>query len=325
MVRWGILGPGVISRAFAADLKITDGAVLVAVGSHSRERAAEFAAEHDIPSAHGSYDELACNPDVDAIYIGTPHAFHETHATLCVSHGKHVLCEKPLAINTEQAQRMLRAAQAADRIVMEAMWTRFLPSIDRVREVIAAGAIGEPRILTADFGFHADFDPSSRLFAPALGGGALLDIGVYIVSLGVMLFGPPVDVTGSATVGDTGVDEENAFVMRHGNGQMTLGVTSFRVNTLRTAVIQGPRGWIRIHAPFWGSEYITVGSHDGGEETLHLPHRGNGLSHEAEVFMQLIAHGHRESPLMPMDQSVSVMRAMDTLRHQWGVSYPGDQ
>jgi predicted dehydrogenase len=322
VVRWGILGPGVISRAFAADLGVTEGAQLVAVGSRSMERALKFADEFGIRRVYGTYDELVSDPYVDAVYVGTPHAFHEEHATLCLTNGKHVLCEKPLAINAEQARRMIRTARAEDRVLMEAMWTRFLPSLEHVRRIIADGSIGEPRFLTADFGFRARFDRSSRLFDPALGGGALLDLGVYIVSLAVMIFGPPVDIDGLATIGTTGVDEECSLVLRHADGQTTVGVASFRIDTSRAALIHGTRGWIRIHAPWWASTHVSVGSQDGVEDTRHLPFRGGGFTHEAEAFMQLVTRGQRDSPVMPLEESLYVMRVMDALRDRWGLRYP---
>ena len=289
---------------------------MVAVGSRSRERAERFAAEHGIPAFHETYEALASDPQVDAVYVGTPHAFHEEHATLCLKHGKHVLCEKPLAINAQEAERMIRTAQVEDRTLMEAMWTRFLPSMEHLRQIIADGVIGEPRVLTADFGFRAQFDPSSRLFDPQLGGGALLDLGVYIISLAVMIFGAPVDIDGLANIGSTGVDEECSFVTRHNDGQMTLGVASLRTDTAREALIQGTRGRIRIHSPWWASAHATVETDDGGEDTLHLPFRGSGLTHEAEAFMQLAERGERDSSVMPLDESLTVMKAMDALRHQ---------
>lgn len=205
---------------------------------------------------------------------------------------------------------------------MEAMWTRFLPSIERVRQLVADGTIGESRFLTAGFGFHTDVDRSSRLFDPRLGGGALLDLGVYVLSLATMVFGRVVDIEGIANLGFTGVDDECSFVMRHGEGQMTLGVASFRTKTAGVALIQGTRGWIKIHVPWWASTQVTVGSEDGRENTFHLPFRGGGYTHEAEAFMDLMQRGQRDSPVMPLDESVSILEAMDALRDRWGLRYP---
>lgn len=205
-IRWGILATGGIAGVFAEALRESAGAEIVAVGSRSADGARRFADHHGIPHAHGSYTDLAADPDVDAIYIATPHAFHERDTILCLEDGKHVICEKPLAINAEQARRMIDAARAADRLLMEAMWTRFLPSTRRLVEIIVSGMIGEPRSFSADFRIAPPFDPTSRLFDPALGGGALLDLGVYAVSMAHHLFGPPEEVEGDAVIGPTGVD-----------------------------------------------------------------------------------------------------------------------
>jgi predicted dehydrogenase len=321
-VRWGILGPGAISELFAQALEEAEGADLVAVGSRDEGRAGAFARKHDVARAHGSYVDLAADPDIDAIYIGTPHSFHEEHTVLCLSHGKHVLCEKPLAINAGQAGRMIRAAHQHDRLLMEAMWTRFLPSLEHVRKVMASGRIGEPRTLTADFGIQPEFDPTSRLFDPRLGGGALLDLGVYAVSLGHWLFGDPVDIKGTAHLGPTGVDDDSAFVLRHGEGQITTAFQSMRIDTPREAVIRGTGGWIRLHEPWWGTSSLAIGTAAGEQETLTLALKGQGYTHMAEGFMDLVREDRRDSDVISLEDSLAIMETMDTLREQWGLKYP---
>jgi predicted dehydrogenase len=217
---------------------------------------------------------------------------------------------------------MMQTAREEDRLLMEGMWTRFLPSLERVREIIADGAIGEPRTLTADLGFHAEFDPSSRLFDPQLGGGALLDLGVYAISMATLLFGPPIDINGIANLTTTGVDEQCSILTRHSDGQMAIALASFRLETAREALIQGTRGWIRIHEPWWASTFVTAKSHEHGEERLRMPFRGGGFVHEAEAFMELIRNNQRNSPVMPLEESLSIMNAMDALRKRWGLQYP---
>jgi predicted dehydrogenase len=322
VIRWGILAPGKISGAFAAALQEADGVELAAVGSRDVGRAGEFAARYGFDRAHGSYAELAADPGVDAVYIGTPHTFHERDTVLCLENGKHVLCEKPLAINAAEARRMVAAAAANDRLLMEAMWTRFLPSLIRVRQLITEGAIGAPRTLTADFGFHAAFDPTSRLFDPALGGGTLLDLGVYPVSLAHWLFGDPVEIHGTANLGSTGVDEDAGILLRHADGEVTTAFTSFRVETSRTATIQGTEGWIRLEQPFWGARRITVGLKGRDEESRSFDLRGGGYTHMAEAFMDLIRQGKRDSEVISHAQSLAVVETMDTLRAGWGQKYP---
>lgn len=321
-IRWGILGPGRISRKFAQGLREAAGAELAAVGSRDAGRAAAFAADFGGLRAHGSYEALAADPAVDAVYIGTPHAQHEEHTVLCLSRGKHVLCEKPLAINAEQAGRMVDAARRSQLVLMEAMWTRFLPSIVRVRELIAAGSIGDVRLVTADFGFRAAFDPHSRLFAPGLGGGALLDLGIYPLTLASMLVGPPVEIRASANLGATRVDEEVAIMLRHAGGEIALLAASLRADTPREATITGTNGRIRILFPWWAGARIGLTEGGGPEQLSEWPSRGGGYTHEAEAFMDLIREERRESPVMPLDESLTIMRTMDAIRAQCGVRYP---
>lgn len=323
-VRWGILGPGSISRTFSEALLEAHDAGITAVGSRDRGRAEVFAADFGASRAHGSYAELAADPEVDAVYIGTPHSRHADDAILCLEAGKHVLCEKPLALSRAQAERMFAAARRCDRLLMEAMWTRFLPSLLDVRRRLAAGEIGEPRLLQADFGIRPAFDPHSRLFDPALGGGALLDLGVYTVSLGHWLFGTPLSVAGTARLGPTGVDDDSAELLSHEDGRITLGFQSMRIETPREAVIRGTDGWIRLHEPWWGARRVTVKSGDGGPVELEFELRGRGYTHMVEAFMDLLRADRRESDVMPPDDSLAVLSTMDELRRQWGVSYPGE-
>jgi predicted dehydrogenase len=326
-VRWGILAPGRIARKFATALREADGARLVAVGSRDPARAAAFASEFGLAPAHthGSYEALAGDAEVDAVYIGSPHTGHEEHALLCLAHGKHVLCEKPLAVNAAQAGRMVAAARAAGLLLMEAVWTRFLPSIVRVRELVAAGELGEVRLVQADFGFRAALDPRSRLFAPELAGGALLDLGIYPLNLASMLCGAPVCVQASANLGPTGVDEETAVVLRHARGELATLSCSLRSDTPREAHVIGTEGRIRILLPWWAGTRLAVQRRDqDAESVFDLPSRGGGYAHEAEAFMDLLRAGRTEPDVMPLDESLAIMRTMDAIRAQCGVRYPAD-
>jgi predicted dehydrogenase len=324
IIRWGILGPGRISRTFAAGLSEAEGAELAAVGSRSAERAGAFAAEFGCARSWGSYEELAADPEVDAVYVGTPHTCHEQNVLLCLGAGKHVLVEKPFAINAEQTGRMIRAARENDRLLMEAMWTRFLPTLVRVREIVARGDIGEVRMVTADFGFRAPHDPRSRLFDPALGGGSLLDLGVYPLTLASMLCGEPSEVRALANLGATGVDEEAAVILKHRGGELAVIHAALRFDTPRHAFILGTAGRIEIMFPWWASSQLRLQVRDQPEELLHLPHRGGGYAHEAEEFMDLVRTGARDSQVMPLAESLSIMKTMDLIRDQWGLAYPGE-
>lgn len=325
-IRWGILAPGRISQKFAAALADAAGARLTAVGSRDAGRAGAFAAAHGIPAthAHGSYEALAADPEVDAVYIGSPHSGHCEHTLLCLAHGKHVLCEKPLAVNAAQGERMVAAARASGLLLMEAVWTRFLPSLARARELVAGGAIGEVRLVQADFGFRAPFDPHSRLFAPELAGGALLDLGIYPLTLASLFCGPPVAIHATANLGPTGVDEETAIVLRHARGELATLSCSLRSDTPREAHIIGTAGRLRLLFPWWAGTGLAVQRGGGGEKLLDLPSRGGGYAHEAEAFMDLLRAGRTEPDVMPLNESLSILRTMDTIRAQCGVRYPAD-
>jgi predicted dehydrogenase len=323
-VRWGILGPGRIARAFAAGLQEAEGAMLAAVGSRDVARAERFAAEFGFRRAHGCYEDLASDPEIDAIYVGTPHACHEAHTILCLEAGKHVLCEKPLALNAVQARRMIATAQARDRALMEALWTRFLPVWRAVTDEIARGAIGDVRLIQADFGFRTTFDATSRLFAPTLGGGTLLDLGIYPLNLAFMLGGPPVEIHTTANLGATGVDEESAILLRHAGGRLSTLACSFRADTPREARIIGTDGIITVERPWWGGTRYQRQVGDGSVESFRHPARGGGYTDEAEAFMALIRSGRRDSPVMPLSESLAVLEIMDTIRERWGVRYPGE-
>lgn len=323
-IRWGILGPGAISTKFATGLQAAENGTLVAIGSRDKTRAADFANRFGASESHGSYQALVENENVDAVYIGTPHTFHKEHTILALRHGKHVLCEKPFAINRSEAADMVAVAKETDRFLMEAMWSRFLPTLVKTRELIAAGAIGEVRMLQADFGFRTKVNPEGRLFKPELGGGALLDVGIYPLSLASMLFGKPDKIKSMANLGSTGIDEETAILLGYPNGEMAVCTTAVRLNTPHEAFIQGTEGSIHIHAPWWVSTDITV-KRGGESETLNLPYKGNGYTHEAEALGHCVAAGENESAVMPLDESLDILETMDTIRQEWGLIYPMEQ
>ena len=320
-LRWGILGLGNIAKQFANGLKELPDAQLIAVGSRTQEKADKFGAEFDAPHRHASYKALANDPDVDAIYIATPHSAHAEDALLCLDAGKAVLCEKPFTINAAQAERVIQRAREKKVFCMEAMWSRFFPLVYRLRELLAEGAIGEARMLHADFGFRAGVNPESRLFNPAMGGGGLLDVGVYTLSLASLLFGTPDGVTGLAHIGETGVDEQAGMVLRYDAGRLAVLSTGVRVNTPQDAVILGTDGRITIHSPWWKPSKMTV-SANGKDEEVSLPFTGNGYQFEAQEVARCVRAGKTESDTLPLDETLSVMRTMDALRAQWGLKYP---
>ena len=320
-IRWGILGPGRIAKKFAAGLALLPEAELTAVGSRTQAGADAFAGEFNVPRRHASYEALAADPAIDAVYVATPHSRHAENALLCLAAGKPVLCEKPFTINAREAISVIKFARAKKILLMEAMWTRFLPLFVRLREMLAAGVIGDVRLLTADFGFRVE-RREGRLFDPALGGGALLDVGIYPVSLASMIFGSPLHIQGVAELGPTGVDEQAAGTLSHSRGRLAVFHTSLRANTFQEAAILGTLGRIRIHQPWWKATGLTLHRDAGGEEFLEFPYTGNGYQFEAAAFMDCLRQGRLESPVIPLDETLTIMNTLDAFRAQWGLKYP---
>jgi predicted dehydrogenase len=321
-VRWGIIGTGHIAKKFAEGLLSLPEAELVAVGSRSQASADDFAAWYGIPHRHATYAGLANDPDVDAVYVSTPHPFHKDNSLLCLKAGKAVLCEKPFALNAAQAEEVIKLARAKKLFLMEAMWTRFLPVMVEVRELLAEDAIGEVRMLIADFGFRADWNPKSRLLNPELGGGALLDVGIYSLSLASAVFGTPSRVTGLAHLGATGVDEQAAAVLGYNQGQLALLAAAVRTNSPQEALLLGTEGSIRIHSPWWKPTMLTLSKTGQADEVVELPYSSNGYNYEAAEVMACLRAGKTESDIMPLNETLSILKTADELRAEWGLKYP---
>jgi predicted dehydrogenase len=300
-------------------------AEVLAVGSRSRASAQEFADKRSIPRRHASYDDLASDPDVDVVYIATPHPLHAENATLCLRAGKAVLCEKPFSVNAAEAERVVKLARERGLFIMEGMWTRFFPLMEEVRRLTSEGAIGEVRMLNVDFGFRAGLDPASRLFDPKLGGGALLDVGVYCVSLASMILGQPSGSVGLSHLGKTGVDEQASIVLEHEGGRLANLSIGIRTTTPQEATIMGTEGYVRIHAPWWRPKSMTIYRPGEESETVDAPVSGNGFNYEAAEVMRCLETGKTESDVMPLDETISVMRTMDRIRATWGLRYPGEE
>ena len=322
-VRWGVIGPGRIAGVFAEGLRELPDARLVAVGSRTQANADTFGAKYHVPRRYDSYAAVAADPEVDAVYIATPHALHAENTIMCLEAGKAVLCEKPIAINARQAAQMVETARARRVLLMEAMWTRFLPIMVRVRELLAQGAIGEVRMVTSDFGFRTGVNPTGRLFDPALGGGGLLDVGVYPISLASMVFGAePERIATLADIGETGVDEQAAAVMGYGAGRIAIIWTAVRTSTPHETTILGTDGMIRIHRPSWCPTRMTLARSGQPDEDIELPFPGNGYQFEAAEIARCLREGRLESDVMPLDETLAIMRTMDRIRSEWGLKYP---
>lgn len=324
-VRWGILGLGHIARKFAVGLQSVPDAQLVAVGSRSSDKARAFAAEFRVPHAHGSYEALASDPDVDVVYVATPHPMHYETAMLCLKAKKAVLCEKPFTLNAAECQSLIDYARGERLFLMEAMWTRFLPTILQVRDWLGQGVIGQPRIMTADFGFRAAWNPEARTLNPRLGGGALLDVGIYPLALAAMVFGDkPVSIMGRCHLGETGVDEQSAMVLAYAGGELALLHCAVRTQTPHEARIMGTEGAIYMPA-FWHGTEVKLSVAGKDPEIVIPAMTGNGYNYEAVEVQRCLRAGLMESPVLPLSESLNLMRIMDELRRQFGLVYPQER
>ena len=322
-VRWGIAAPGRIAAQFAEGLALVDDAELVAVGSRAKERADEFGDRFGIPNRYGSYDELMEDPGVDVVYVATPHAQHEAVVLRAIEGGKHVLCEKPFALNATQATRMADAARARGVFAMEALWSRFLPSYRVLAELLGEERVGEPMVVEADFGFRVPLMPEHRLFDLAQGGGALLDLGIYPLQLCSMVLGTPDHVVAEGHVGETGADEQVAAVLHHAGGRLGVIKAATRVPLSNTARISGTDGWIEL--PAWMHRPTRVGVGSGNSvDWVEADYEGEGLRFQAIEVHRCLAAGERESPVAPLDETIEIAHTMDEIRAQIGVVYAAD-
>jgi len=325
MIRWGILGTGSIAHSFAKGLAALPDARLQAVGSRAQETADTFGAKFSVSNCHPSYDALAGDPEVDVIYVATPHTSHCENTIRCLEAGKHVLCEKPFALNAGQAQQMIVTANQRRLFLMEAMWTRFLPTLVKTREWLDAGVIGPVRALFCDMGFRTQFDPTSRLYDPELGGGALLDLGVYPVSLASMVLGAhPAETAALAQMGKTGVDEDCLVTLKYESGALATAHCTIGARTPAEALVMGEAGTIRVHAPFYAATTATLRQSNGEEEEIQMPLTGNGYNYQAAAVMDCLRAGELQSSVMPLGESLAIMQLLDRLRVQIGLVYPGE-
>ena len=322
-IRWGIAATGGIARGFAQGLAETADAHTVAVASRSAERAESFGAEFDIPHRHASYEDLAADDDVDIVYVATPHSRHEDDTMLFLEAGKHVLCEKPFALNERQARRMVGTARERGLFVMEAIWSRFLPAYVILGELLAESAIGEVDSVDADFGLQFPWDPSHRLFDLALGGGALLDLGIYPLQLASLVLGAPAQVHAVGALGSTGADEHVAAVLAHERGALATIRAATRVNLECTARIANSDGVIALPAFMHCPDSLTITTPRGAER-LDAPIVGQGLRYQVGEVHRCLRSGALESPAIPHAETLSLAATMDRIRAEIGVVYPGE-
>lgn len=321
-LRWAILGAGGIAGAFAGAVTRHTRSQVVAVGSRDLQRATRFAGQHDIPRAHGSYEALVADPDIDAVYVATPHSEHRDHALLAIAAGRPVLVEKAFTRDAAAAQEVLAAAGAAGVFAMEAMWTRFLPHMVALRELVAAGGIGEPIGLVADHGQDMrHHPPSHRLHDPALAGGALLDLGVYPVSFAHDLFGVPDRITALGSRTATGVDGQVSLALGFGEVMQASLHTTLWARTATTAVVFGTEGRVELADRFYGPTSFALVRADGDGWT-YRDHVVDGLQYEAAEVARCVAAGAQQSSVMGWQATLDVMHTLDEARRQVGVVFP---
>ena len=324
MIGWAIAGPGGIAAKFADAMTRVDGGRIVAVASRSAERAAVFADRFDIVARYDDYAALADDPAVDAVSVATPHSRHEVDTVRYLGAGKHVLCEKPFALNATQAGRMVDAAATAGVFLMEAMWSRFLPAYQALVHILESGRIGTPLQVDATFGFRTPVDPLHRLFDPHQGGGALLDLGIYPIQLCTLVLGPIDEVAAVAVLGETGVDEQVAAVLRHDRGGLGVVQAAIRAPLACTGRVSGTDGWIDLPAFMHCPTSLTVNAVASSPEIVDCAFDGSGFAFQIGEVHRCLAEGLTQSPRMPLAETVSLATAMDGIRAQIGLSYPAE-
>jgi predicted dehydrogenase len=311
---WGLIGTGRIAETFAADLTFTDSGRVAAVGSRHMDSADRFADRFNIPNRHASYEALVEDPDVDVVYVATPHPMHHAGALLALRAGKPALVEKPFTMNAAEAQELVATARAEGLFLMEAMWTRFLPHIAQIRGLIAEEALGEIVTITADHGQWFPKDRDFRLFAPELGGGALLDLGVYPVSFASMVLGTPDRIVTLIDPAFTGVDGQTSMLFGYASGAQAVLTCTLSAKSPTRAAIVGTDARIEIDGDFYAPTSFTLISRTGERTHFDAPHQGRGLWHQADEVARCLREGLLESPSMPLNESVSVMQTMDAVR-----------
>ncbi|MEI6676978.1 MAG: Gfo/Idh/MocA family oxidoreductase [Mariniphaga sp.] len=324
-IKWGIIGTGHISGKFADALAILPDAELTAISSRDLKTATTFAAQYNVPKAYATYQELADDPEIDVVYIGTPHSFHLENSVMCMRKGKAVLCEKAFTINAAEAREMVRIARENNVFLMEAMITRHVPLIKSVLEWVRDGRIGEVRMVKASRCARGVFQPGARQLNPGLGGGALLDVGVYVISFASMIFKKsPVEVVGLGHIGELGSDEQGIAILKYDKGEMADLSFALKTAASNEAYILGTEGYIKVYDVFAVPTKASLFINREEVDVIEMPIIGNALNYEAKEVMRCLNAGLKESPYMPLDESVQIMEIMDQIRKPWGLVYSND-
>lgn len=318
--KWGILGAGKIAAKFAKDLATVPGAILYAVASRSVNKAEEFAEVHGIKVSYGSYLELVKDEKVDIVYVATPHTFHFEHSLLCLEHKKAVLCEKPFGMNLGQVETMISKAQQKNVFLMEALWTQFLPHFSYVKNLVNSKEFGSLLELEADFGFNAPFDPEKRIYNKELGGGSLMDVGIYPVFLALSLLGNPEDITAKATIGSTGVDENCTVKLSYPNDVKANLYSAINETTPTTASLRFEKALVTINSRFHEPSSVNIQINDN-VVTKEFPVTTHGYNFEAAHVQKMLEKDRIESDLMTFEKSKQLITLLDRIRKQINLEY----
>jgi scyllo-inositol 2-dehydrogenase (NADP+) len=321
-IKWGILGPGWIATKFANALKVVDDAELYAVASSKIENAKKFAQEFNAPKAYGSYEELVKDPDVDVVYVATTHNFHYANTMLCLENGKHVLCEKPFAINGKEVRAMIAKAKEKNLFLMEALWSRFLPHVIKAKEIIDSGEIGKVKLFTSCFSVKSDYGLEHRQFNKDLCGGALLDIGIYNVFLSLFLLGKPQSFKSMATIGVTDVDFAESSIFKYADEKLAVLYSSFIAQSNVVAEVHCETGKIVFEHMWFRPGNLKIERPNNEITPLIIPFKGNGYNYEAEEAGKCIREGKLQSDKFSWENSLELIDMLDSIRKEIGVSYP---
>ena len=325
-IRWGILGTGTIAHKFASDLQFVENAELVAVGSRSLENAKIFAEEFNIKLSFESYKELAECDQIDIVYIATPNNLHHPNTLLCLNNGKAVLCEKPLALNEKQVLEMIALAHQKNLFLMDALWTKFLPHYRKMTEIVKSGTLGELKVVLANFGFLANAEPHSRLLNPALGGGSLMDIGIYNIFTTLDILGEPDQINVSINSTEQGIDEQCAVIFKYNNGAMASLFSSISANLGTEVEISGTLGRLKLTTPFYDSTSVLEYYLDGKKTVIETEkEEGLGYQYEARHATNCLLNGMTESTVVPHAESILLMQTLDKIRSLAGIVFPMEQ
>lgn len=320
-VRWGIIGTGKIARKLASDLLLAKSAVLQGVASRDIAKAKDFSATYHAHSFYGSYEELVKDPTIDVVYVATPHPLHFENTMMCLEHGKHVLCEKPMGMNAKEVKAMVDSAISKGLFLMEGIWTRFIPAVEKMVELLNNGAIGEVTFIRADFGFKAAYNPEGRLYNKGLGGGSLLDIGIYPVYLSLLTLGVPTAIKALARMSDTGVDTYCSMLFDYTHSGKAILESTIEADTPTEAYIYGTKGFIKMHHRFHHTQKLTVHREDEPDEVIAINYTGEGYLHEIEEVNACINAKWVESSKLPHNVSINLSTVLDRVREEIGLTY----